>query len=49
MAKSELGKKLTRAIEAVDKFVEGVKKDGKEVVEAFRVLKDAAEDEPKDK
>lgn len=39
MAESEMAKKITKAIKAVDKFVEDMKKDGNKIKEALEELK----------
>jgi hypothetical protein len=49
LAKSEIGKKLNKAIEATEKFVDGLKKLqelGGEFIEALTDLRGKTEDKP---
>jgi len=43
MAESEISKKLTKAIKAVDKFISDLQKNGLKVTEALRELKESSE------
>ena len=54
MAESEITKKLTKAIKALDKFVSDLQKNGRKAIEALNELKESSErkedgDEPETK
>jgi ribosomal protein L5 len=48
MAESKLSQTLTKAIKAVDKFVNDIKKDGKAIKEALKELGEITGDKPKE-
>jgi len=43
MAESEITKKLTKAIKAVDKFLGDMQKNGQKAIEALNELKESSE------
>ena len=45
MAESEISRKITKTIKAVDKFVGDIQKNGRKVTEALRELKESSEKE----
>ena len=45
MSESEIGKKVTKVIKVVDKFVADLQKNGRKVTEALKELKESGEKE----